>query len=41
MESVDELLSLIRRGAATTVSMKLQVTRALSSLHFEGGMRPT
>lgn len=41
MESVDELLSLIRRGAATTVSMKLQVTRAPSSLHFEGGMRPT
>lgn len=41
MESVDELLNLIRRGAATTVSMKLKVLQPPSSLHFEGGMRPT
>lgn len=41
MESVDELLNLIHRGAATTVSMKLKVTRSPSTLHFEGGMRPT
>ena len=36
MESVDELLNLIRRGAETTVSMNLTVTRAQKSSGYTG-----